>query len=464
MITRKFFALSFAFLVLLTTASFTQTAKLSTTSLAFSAQLIGTTSAAKNFTVTNTDSATPLAIDGIFDSADYSETDTCGTSLAPLASCTVFVTFTPTGPGVIAGAITIQDEASNSPQVVSLTSTGLTPVSFSPATLAFGTVALGSKSSKPLTINNNQSVGVTLQLSASGDYSTSPGAVNPCGANLGAKSSCTVTVTFQPNLTGAINGALTITYNAQFSPADVPLSGSGGSGGKTPPLTFTPPSVAFGSVVVNTTSAGKVVTVKNVSGSAVTINSFPASGNYLAKGSGAAPCGGLLNAGSSCTMTVTLTPTVAGTIPGAVTVNDTAAVASQVLSLTGTGIQLVTLTPASLTFAAQQLGTTSAAQVVTLTNHQTANTLAIDSVSITGNFSTVTAGKQSCGNRLAALASCTIGVVFSLRRARGVTGGGQRRYDGSADGCLQCDAEPRPGCLECNGKRDAATIRIFSKF
>jgi 6-phosphogluconolactonase (cycloisomerase 2 family) len=400
-------------LLLLTAASPAQTVQLSTTALAFSAQLIGTTSAAKRVTLTNTDNATSLVIDGILGSAEYSETDTCGTSLAPLASCTIFVTFSPAAAGAISGAITIQDEGSDSPQVVSLSGNGLTPVSFSPPSLSFGTVAVGTKSaSKTVTIINNQSTSATLRVSTSGDYSALGSGTTPCGASLGAKGKCTLAVTFQPTVNGAINGALTIAYNAPFSPLEASLSGSG-SGGSTAPLTFSPSSLSFGNVVVGTTSAGKVVTVKNVSASAVTINTFPASGNYSATGSGATPCGGLLNTGSSCTFTVTFTPTLTGTAAGAVTVTDNAADSPQVLGLTGNGVQLVTLSPGTLTFPAQRLGTTSAVQTVTLTNHQTANTLAIDSVAITGDFSTVTAGKQPCGNRVAALASCTIGVVFA---------------------------------------------------
>jgi 6-phosphogluconolactonase (cycloisomerase 2 family) len=416
------FAISLASLLLLTAATLAQTAKLSVTSLTYPVQLIGTTSAAKSFTLTNTDSASPLAIDGILNSGDYSETDTCGTSLAPLASCTIFVTFTPTVGGAISGAITIQDEASDSPQLVSLSGTGVTPVSFSPPSLSFGTVAVGTKSaSKTVTIANNQSTSATLTVSTSGDYSALGSGTKPCGASLGAKSKCTLAVIFQPTVNGAINGALTIAYNAQFSPQEVSLSGSG-SGGSSAPLTFSPASLSFGNVVVNTTSAGKVVTVKNVGGSAVTINTFPASANYSATGSGATPCGGQLNAGSSCTFTVTFSPTLALTVPGGVTVNDSAANSPQALALTGNGIQLVTLSPGTLTFAAQRLGTTSAAQTVTLTNQQTADTLAIDSIAITGDFSTVTAGKQPCGNRVAALGSCTIGVVFAP-----ATGGGSVR-------------------------------------
>ena len=409
----KSFSISLASVLLLTAASLAQTAKLSVTTLTFSGQVIGTISTAKSVTLTNTDNATPLAIDGISDSADYSETDTCGTSLAPLASCTIFVTFSPTVAGVISGAITIEDEASNSPQLVSLTGTGTTPVSFSPPSLNFGTVPVGMKSpAKTVTISNNQGTSVTLNVSASGDYSATGSGVSPCGGNLGANSKCTLAVTFQPTVNGAITGALTIAYSAPFSPLEGSLSGTG-SGGSAAPLTFTPTSLAFGNVVVNATSAGKVVTVKNVSASAVTINSFPASGNYSASGSGATPCGGLLNAGSSCTFTVTFSPTLAGAVPGAVTVNDNAADSPQVLGLTGSGIQLVTLTPGTLTFAAQRLGTSSATQIVTLTNHQTANTLAIDSLTTTGDFKTVTAGNQPCGNRVAAMASCTIGVVFA---------------------------------------------------
>jgi 6-phosphogluconolactonase (cycloisomerase 2 family) len=437
--------------VAFTAASSAQSVKLSVTSLTFVAQLIGTTSAAQSTTLTNTDSATPLAIDGILDSGDYEETDTCGTSLAPLASCTIFVTFSPTVRGAISGAITIQDEASNSPQVVSLTGNGFTPVSFSPPSLSFGTVTVGTKSpAKTVTVTNNQSTSATLQFSTSGDYSAIGSGTTPCGSTLAANSHCTLAVTFQPTVSGAINGALTIAYNAQFSPQEVGLSGTG-SGGSSAPLTFSPASLSFGNVVVNTTSAGKVVTVKNVSASAVTISTFPASGNYSASRSGATPCGGPLNAGSSCTFTVTFSPTLAANVPGAVTVNDNASDSPQVLGMTGNGIQLVTLTPSTLTFAAQRLGTTSAAQTVTLTNHQSADTLAIDSIAVTGDFSTVTAGKQPCGTRVPAQGSCTIGVVFAP-----AAGGG------SVKGALTVayNASPFPGVVNLSASATGSLPRF----
>src|SRR5579864_3356639 len=84
---------SVVLVIAFTAASFAQSVKLSVTSLTFAAQLIGTTSVTQTTTLTNTDSTTPLAISNISDSGDYSETDTCGTNLAPSSSCTIFVTF-----------------------------------------------------------------------------------------------------------------------------------------------------------------------------------------------------------------------------------------------------------------------------------------------------------------------------------------------------------------------------------
>ena len=420
-----------------TAASFAQNVKLSVTSLTFAAQLVGTTSATQSTTLTNTDSTTPLAISNISDSGDYSETDTCGTNLAPSSSCTIFVTFSPTVAGTVSGAVTINDNASNSLQVVRLSGTGVTPVTLSPTTLSFGTVPVGTKSaSKRVTITNNQSAGVTFTFSASGNYSAVAGGTTPCGTTLAAHSNCTLAVTFQPTVNGSISGALTVTHNAPFSPQDVGLSGSG-SGGSSAPLTFSPTSLSFGSVVVSSTSAGKVVTVKNVSAGVVNITGFPASGNYASTGSGSKPCGGSLNAGQSCTFTVTFTPSLAGTIAGAVTVADSVADSPQVLGLTGSGIQFVTLTPGSLTFAAQQLGTTSAAQTVTLTNHQAADTLTIDSITPSGDFKVVPTGRTPCADRVPALGSCTIGVVFAPAA------------DGSISGALTVayNASPTPGVV-----------------
>jgi hypothetical protein len=79
-------------------------------------------------TVALTNSGTgPLAITGIVATGDFTQANTCGTSLAAGASCDISVIFKPTAEGLVAGAVTITDNAADSPQVVALAGTGLPP-------------------------------------------------------------------------------------------------------------------------------------------------------------------------------------------------------------------------------------------------------------------------------------------------------------------------------------------------
>jgi hypothetical protein len=47
-----------------------------------------------------------------------------GASLAPAASCTINVTFTPTAKGSRTGSLTVTNDAKNSPQTVALSGDG----------------------------------------------------------------------------------------------------------------------------------------------------------------------------------------------------------------------------------------------------------------------------------------------------------------------------------------------------
>lgn len=84
----------------------------------------------------------------------------------------------------------------------------------------------------------------------------------------------------------------------------------------------------------------------------------------------------------------------------------------QTLKLSGTGLLPVTLSPPSLTFPAQPVGTVSAPQVVTVTNNH-ATVLTLNGRAASGDYVIVTAGSAPCTAILAASASCTVGVGFS---------------------------------------------------
>ena len=105
---------------------------------------------------------------------------------------------------------------------------------------------------------------------------------------------------------------------------------------------------------------------------------------------------------------------------------------------------LAQLTPTSLTFAAQTVGTTSAPQTATLTDVSTNNSIKITSVTITGANAADFAQTNNCGTSLAAGLSCSINVTFtpSATGARSAT----LTVNDDGGGLSQSVALAAPGC------------------
>jgi hypothetical protein len=92
-------------------------------SLTLPLTLVGTTSPALSLKLSNYGTAA-LSLAGITVTANFGESDNCGSSLASAASCTINLTFTPPAVGTVTGTLSITDNASGSPQTVSLSGTG----------------------------------------------------------------------------------------------------------------------------------------------------------------------------------------------------------------------------------------------------------------------------------------------------------------------------------------------------
>lgn len=388
--------------------------------LSFGNQVVNTTSAGQNLTVTNSGAAN-VTVNSVTASGNFGETDSCaGVVLAPAASCSITVTFTPTVIASISGAITINDTGIGSPHVAALSGNALVPVTLTTVTFGFTTVGTTSPSQN-MVLTNNQSSSMNPAISVSGDYGLVTAASNPCGATLAPNSTCNLAVTFSPTYTGTIKGAVTVAYTGAGSPAVGALSGSG-SGGGTVPLSFSPASANFGNVVLNTTSASKTVSIKNVSGSTITFTGVSASGQYTVSNTGNGSCNGTLAPNAKCTVTVTFTPAVFGSITGGLTVTLTgASVGTQIVNLSGTGVLAVTLSPASLGFGTVAVGTTSAVQVITISNNQT-TAVPITSVAASGQYLSVTGGSLPCGASVPANSTCTLGVQFNPATTGAVSG------------------------------------------
>ena len=224
-------------------------ATLSASSLNFGTVAVGNVSAAKSVTLTNHKN-TPLAFSSISPSGDFSiATNTCGASIAAGATCTISVTFTPATTGSRAGTLTFNDNATNSPQTVSLTGTGSLPVTASPASLTFSSRTMGTTSSaQTVTLTNHLNTSLAVSpVVVSGDFEV---ASNTCSSSVAAGLTCKVGVTFTPRVVGVRSGTLTISYSAFGSPSLVTLTGTGNASGLTS-IVVTPanPSIQFGTAI-----------------------------------------------------------------------------------------------------------------------------------------------------------------------------------------------------------------------
>jgi hypothetical protein len=193
----------------------------------FPFQLIGSTSPPQMVTLTNSGS-TALTISAMKASSQFGMSSTCGSSVAPTASCAISITFSPASPGTKSGTISIVDSASSKPEVIEVSGGG-TVVQLNPAALAFSDQTVGTKSpAQTVQVTNQGTQAVTMSqiLVAGPDYKEFP-QTNNCPSSLSAKASCTISVTFEPKKTGSRTAVIAITDNGGGSPQTVPLSGVG---------------------------------------------------------------------------------------------------------------------------------------------------------------------------------------------------------------------------------------------
>jgi len=389
-------------------------AGISPTSLTFASQDVGTTGPPQPVTLSNTGPA-PLAVSSILPSGDFGESDNCNGSVAAAGSCTINVTFTPTQTGTRTGSLTITDNSdgvSGSQQAVSLTGTAINPGgTVSPTSLAFGSQLIQTKSAvKRATLTSSgttalMNISVFVNGVNAGDFSQS----NNCPATLNVGAKCTISVTFTPSLLAAESATLDINDNAANNPQSVALTGTG-----VPPATLTPTSTNFGSLPEGIPSAPKNFTLKNNQSIALSISNVTFTGTNGGDFSQSNTCGTSLPGGKSCTLSVTFTPSLIGAESAALTVSDNAPAPYNTLtaSLSGTGIAQATVSPTSLSYAAQKVGTTSGAKNVTLKNNLS-TTLTINGFTFTGaDPGDYAVSTTTCGGSLASKASCTISIVF----------------------------------------------------
>jgi hypothetical protein len=208
---------------------------LSATSEAFGSQAVGTVSSPRVVTLTNSGTASltglTVSLAGT-NPTDFEGTSACGTTVGAGASCNIAVEFVPTATAAYSATLEIADNATGSPQKVTLTGTGVASVprvTLSATSVAFGSQPVDTASAaKTVTLTNSGTASLTgLQISLAGANPTDYAGGNGCPLTLVAGANCTISVEFKPAVAGALTATVDIKDNAAGSPQTITLTGTG---------------------------------------------------------------------------------------------------------------------------------------------------------------------------------------------------------------------------------------------
>ena len=396
-------------------------------------------SVTKTVTVHNTGKTTSLVISSAALSASeyaLSGTGTCGglpATVAPKSSCTLAVTFTPNEIGAPGATLMLHDNATGSPQTVTLSGSGEATMTVSPTSYAFPSEKDGSRKTKSITVHNYQSTSVSLSESMSGpnagDFQVTGGT---CSSSLGSKAVCTLIVTYSPTATGTESATMTVTdspdplgpYTVSFTTAE------------TIPDSISAKKLNFGNVV-QTASKTLTITVTNLATEAPITLTTPTFGgtnpsDFSISNTSATTCTGSLAAASSCTYGVIFTPHTEGALSGTLSIG----VAQDpnggppAVSLSGTGLIPIKVNPSSLSFGTVKQGKKPAKTVTVTNNGGAAVSLSKSITTDTGNPDFSVTGGNCAASLAGGGTSCTYTVTFAPSQ----TGSESATLGVSADG------------------------------
>lgn len=347
------------------------------TSLHFGDQRVGTLSTPLQVTVRNSGTEDLFVSDSTL-TGPFSVSPTGPLALAPGASQELQVTFGPTTAGASEGTLVLSSNDPFNPRLtVFLAGQGVTPIEVSPTSLDFGEQRVGTTSvSKRVTITNTGSG----NLGITGISTTPPFTVPSPSApfTLAPGGSQELLVTFRPTSEGDFAGTVTLSTDDPASPSvTIPLSGKGVK----PVFAVSPTSLDFGTQRLGTTSPARRVTVRNTGSGSLSVTGISTSAPFAA--SPTVPF--TLTPGASQEISVTFSPTTAGSFSGTLTLttNDPDW-ATVTISLSGLAVKPdLEISPSRLDFGASNVGVSAALLEVRFHNPGDRE-LGISSVSFSG--------------------------------------------------------------------------------
>jgi hypothetical protein len=368
----------------------------------------------------------PLTIDGITISNDpnsgqpaFTQTNNCGASLAPQASCIITVTALSTTQAYSTGTLTVGDDAVSGPQTLNLTYSN----GFSGTALVFdfGSRSIGTQGTAPLYFEppGYPSGSDTLSLTGTDatDFSFLPGSSSQ-------SSSCPVS-RLNPNcgtiiyFTPSALGLRTVTLNVNGTPYGG-LIGVGLSAGLH--FSMSPSSINFLATVIGQTSSSSTISIVNTGTVPLTLNAPVLSGPNPSDFNATTNCTTLAPNGT-CSVTIMASPTQPANRSATLTMTDSTSTVQQTTSLRVLGENPPPVAnPNNLDFAYTPVGTTSAAQSFSITsfNNDPVTVQVVDSA--VSPFLITQGG--SCS-----VTPCPVSVVFAPTAANTAPADGNNSYD-----------------------------------
>ncbi len=384
---------------------------------------------------------------------------TCGSGLAAGATCTLSVTFTPTGNSTTSEtlAITYYDGSANQSATQGVTGTSTTNASLTIVDSMYGGVesnphsfgTAGTVQTSTLYVVNSGAQAATAMgdggtLGSGFAYAGNayPGTGGTCGTTLVAGSECSVVLTFTPSGNGVESSTLTVSYGNGSGTASAtraltatsttqallsiyfPGEGGGGGGSGPPPYNFGTVGIPSNAMFYVQNSGGGAATSMTDGG---TLGSGFAYAGGAYPGSGGT-CGATLAIGVTCTVVVTYTPSGNGVQSSTLTIdyqNGPSTTVTQALTATATNLPIVIIddfpgengSPGPSPYSYGTVGLpTDHTFTVQNAGGATATSLA-DGGTLGNGFgfkgTTYPGAGGTCGSTLAVGASCTVVVTYT---------------------------------------------------
>jgi hypothetical protein len=318
--------------------------------LEFGSQTVGGIYPTRSIKLTNAGNAALSIASLVVESAAFLDASAspCPATLASGASCVIDIAFRPTATAVdFVGSLRVASNAPGSPHSVALAGHGTTsaipvlewlpPVR---SELDFGLVSAGTASAtQSVTFVNRGPGGVNFSVvnAVGTDASAFSVVTSNCavGVPYFQDIPCRLDITFSPGSSGNKTATLQIVSSGSSLPA-LKLTGSGLSN-PAADLAVSAAALDFEPTRLGAQSAPSELTLSGTGAGAVNIIGLQISGPYVLQSKTCSKIPFLLDAGSSCTLTVSFQPQSEGSAAGTLRITTDATTAMRVITLNGTG-------------------------------------------------------------------------------------------------------------------------------